>query len=52
VLHDRPDTLAATLATLREVVPALRRRGYRFVGLDQLVDPPADPLRLDRRLRP
>jgi peptidoglycan-N-acetylglucosamine deacetylase len=36
VLHDRPDTIAATLATLRTVVPELRRRGYRFVGLDQL----------------
>ncbi len=52
VLHDRPDTLAATLATLREVVPALRRRGYRFVGLDQLVDPPEDLWRLDRRCSP
>ncbi len=36
VLHDRPDTIAATLATLRTVVPELRRRGYRFVSLDQL----------------
>jgi peptidoglycan-N-acetylglucosamine deacetylase len=36
VLHDRPDTIAATLHTLRDVVPELRRRGYRFVSLDQL----------------
>jgi peptidoglycan/xylan/chitin deacetylase (PgdA/CDA1 family) len=34
VLHDRPDTIAATLATLRAVVPELRRRGYSFVTLD------------------
>jgi peptidoglycan/xylan/chitin deacetylase (PgdA/CDA1 family) len=39
VLHDRPDTIAATLHTLRAVVPELRRRGYRFVSLDELVDP-------------
>ncbi|WP_254994189.1 polysaccharide deacetylase family protein [Cyanobium sp. Aljojuca 7D2] len=37
VLHDRPDTIAATLATLAAVVPELQGRGYRFVGLDQLV---------------
>ncbi|MEO1002108.1 MAG: polysaccharide deacetylase family protein [Cyanobacteria bacterium J06638_7] len=36
VLHDRPDTIAATLATLRCVLPELQRRGYRFVTLDQL----------------
>lgn len=36
VLHDRPDTLATTLHTLRRVVPALQRRGYRFVRLDAL----------------
>ncbi len=47
VLHDRPDTLAATLITLQRVVPALQRRGYRFVRLDELVSagsalPPAD----------
>jgi peptidoglycan/xylan/chitin deacetylase (PgdA/CDA1 family) len=36
VLHDRPDTIAATLHTLRAVVPELQRRGYRFVTLDQL----------------
>jgi peptidoglycan/xylan/chitin deacetylase (PgdA/CDA1 family) len=36
VLHDRPDTIAATLQTVAAVVPELRRRGYRFVGLDQL----------------
>jgi peptidoglycan/xylan/chitin deacetylase (PgdA/CDA1 family) len=37
VLHDRPDTIDATLATLRAVVPELRRRGYSFVTLDALV---------------
>ncbi|MFM7314819.1 MAG: polysaccharide deacetylase family protein [Cyanobium sp.] len=37
VLHDRPDTLAATLATLRSVVPVLRQRGYRFVSLGDLL---------------
>ncbi|MEB3166212.1 MAG: polysaccharide deacetylase family protein [Cyanobacteriota bacterium] len=37
VLHDRPDTLPATIALLRLVVPALRARGYRFVSLDRLL---------------
>jgi peptidoglycan/xylan/chitin deacetylase (PgdA/CDA1 family) len=37
VLHDRPDTLPATIELLRQVVPALRQRGYRFVSLDQLL---------------
>lgn len=37
VLHDRSDTLAATIDTLRVVVPVLKRRGYRFVTLDALV---------------
>ncbi len=37
VLHDRPDTIAATLATLAAVVPELQRQGYRFVALDALV---------------
>jgi peptidoglycan/xylan/chitin deacetylase (PgdA/CDA1 family) len=41
VLHDRPDTLPATLATLQWVVPLLQRRGYRFVTLDGLVKPEA-----------
>jgi len=41
VLHDRPDTLQATLATLQRVVPLLQRRGYRFVTLDGLVQPEA-----------
>jgi peptidoglycan/xylan/chitin deacetylase (PgdA/CDA1 family) len=36
VMHDRPDTIAATLSTLRSVIPELRRRGYRFVGLEEL----------------
>jgi peptidoglycan/xylan/chitin deacetylase (PgdA/CDA1 family) len=38
VLHDRPDTLPATLALLRQVVPALRQRGYRFVTLERLLN--------------
>jgi peptidoglycan/xylan/chitin deacetylase (PgdA/CDA1 family) len=38
VLHDRPDTLPATMELLRQVVPALRRRGYRFVSLDRLLN--------------
>jgi len=38
VLHDRPDTLPATIELLRRVVPALRQRGYRFVSLDQLLN--------------
>ncbi|MCP9927095.1 polysaccharide deacetylase family protein [Cyanobium sp. CH-040] len=46
VLHDRPDTIAATLATLRTVVPELRRRGYRFVTLDDLIDERMDADRL------
>ncbi|MFM7238286.1 MAG: polysaccharide deacetylase family protein, partial [Cyanobium sp.] len=37
VLHDRPDTLPATIELLRQVVPALRQRGYRFVSLDRLL---------------
>ena len=39
VLHDRPDTLPATLATLGQAVPALQRRGYRFVRLEDLGGP-------------
>lgn len=39
VLHDRPDTLPATMELLRLVVPALQRRGYRFVTLDRLLNP-------------
>jgi len=38
VLHDRPDTLPATMEVLRRVVPALRHRGYRFVNLDRLLN--------------
>jgi len=38
ILHDRPDTLPATMALLRQVVPALRRRGYRFVTLERLLN--------------
>jgi peptidoglycan/xylan/chitin deacetylase (PgdA/CDA1 family) len=38
VLHDRPDTIEATLATLRAVVPELRRCGYGFVSLETLLE--------------
>ena len=38
VLHDRPDTLPATMELLRLVVPALRQRGYRFVSLNRLLN--------------
>ena len=38
VLHDRPDTLPATMELLRLVVPILRQRGYRFVTLDRLLN--------------
>ncbi|MFI0404082.1 MAG: polysaccharide deacetylase family protein [Cyanobium sp.] len=38
VLHDRPDTLPATMEVLRLVVPALQQRGYRFVTLDRLLN--------------
>jgi len=44
VLHDRPDTIAATLATLEAVVPDLQRRGYAFVALDDLLADGPDPL--------
>jgi peptidoglycan/xylan/chitin deacetylase (PgdA/CDA1 family) len=38
VLHDRPDTIDATLATLCAVVPELHRRGYAFVSLESLLE--------------
>lgn len=38
ILHDRPDTIQATIATLRAVVPELKRRGYRFTTLDAMAD--------------
>jgi peptidoglycan/xylan/chitin deacetylase (PgdA/CDA1 family) len=37
LLHDRPVTIDATLATLCAVVPELRRRGYAFVRLESLL---------------
>jgi peptidoglycan/xylan/chitin deacetylase (PgdA/CDA1 family) len=37
VLHDRPDTIDATIATLDVVLPTLQRRGYVFVTLDALL---------------
>lgn len=42
VLHDRSDTIEATLATLRAVVPELRRRNYNFVTLDVLTSCPCN----------
>lgn len=41
VLHDTPALSGRTLDTLRRVVPELRRRGYRFVPLQELLDPAA-----------
>jgi peptidoglycan/xylan/chitin deacetylase (PgdA/CDA1 family) len=38
ILHDRPDTLNATMSLLRLVVPALRGSGYRFVTLEGLLN--------------
>lgn len=40
ILHDRPDTIAATLATLRAVIPRLKARHYHFVTLDALEEDP------------
>ncbi len=37
VLHDRKDTLSATLSVLRTIVPELQRRGYHFVSLADLL---------------
>lgn len=39
VLHDTPVLNRQTLATLRQVVPELKRQGYRFVDLDTLSGP-------------
>lgn len=36
VLHDTPILNRQTLATLRDVVPELKRQGYRFVDLETL----------------
>jgi peptidoglycan/xylan/chitin deacetylase (PgdA/CDA1 family) len=44
VLHDRPDTLPATLALLARLVPELRRRGYRFVSLPELLAETSKPM--------
>ncbi len=40
VLHDTPALSGRTLETLRLIVPDLRRRGYRFVPLQELLAPP------------
>jgi len=39
VLHDTPALSGRTLEILRSIVPELRRRGYRFVPLKELLDP-------------
>jgi peptidoglycan/xylan/chitin deacetylase (PgdA/CDA1 family) len=39
VLHDTPALSGRTLETLRQIVPELRQRGYRFVPLQELLDP-------------
>ena len=39
VLHDTPALSGRTLDTLRRLIPDLRRRGYRFVPLRELLDP-------------
>ena len=41
VLHDTPALSGRTLETLRRLIPDLRRRGYRFVPLQELLDPAA-----------
>jgi peptidoglycan/xylan/chitin deacetylase (PgdA/CDA1 family) len=38
VLHDRPELNPRTQASLRWIVPALRRRGYSFVPLAELLE--------------
>ena len=39
VLHDTPALSGRTLESLRWIVPELRQRGYRFVPLEELLDP-------------
>jgi peptidoglycan/xylan/chitin deacetylase (PgdA/CDA1 family) len=39
VLHDTPALAGRTLETLRWAIPELRRRGYTFVPLAELLDP-------------
>lgn len=41
VLHDTPELSGRTLKALRWAIPALRRRGYTFVPLAELLDPAA-----------
>ena len=42
LLHDGPGARPKTLAAVRKIVPALRRKGYRLVSLPELLrdDPP------------
>ncbi len=39
VLHDTPALSSRSLESLRQIVPELRRRGYRFVTLTELLEP-------------
>ena len=38
IIHDRTDTVQASMELLYHVVPLLRQRGYRFVDLDRLLN--------------
>jgi peptidoglycan/xylan/chitin deacetylase (PgdA/CDA1 family) len=38
VMHDRPDTINATIAALDEVLPKLKQRGFHFVSLERLLE--------------
>ncbi len=42
LMHDGPGARPNTLAAVRKIVPALRRKGYRLVSLPELLrdDPP------------
>ena len=37
LLHDGPGARPKTLAAVRSLVPALRRRGYRLVSVPELL---------------
>ena len=52
LLHDGPGARPQTLKAVRRIVPALRRRGFRFVSLPTLLrdDPPPRDQRLPRNL--
>lgn len=44
LLHDAGGDRTATVAALEEMIPELRRRGYEFVSLSQLLGKPRDEL--------